>query len=75
VTTRVKQRSAAIAGLNGRADLEKARVITQPYQSAHISNREIDGTGQIARKRITQCYDFIASADWPAPERDGLRIG
>jgi hypothetical protein len=49
--------------MHGRADLKKARVITQPGEGAHISNRELGGGGQKPRKRITQRHHGIASAN------------
>ena len=69
VTASVKQRSTAVAGLNGRADLKISRVVTDPCESAHISNRDIGGRGEGSGKGITQCHHHVASADWaPIPE-------
>jgi hypothetical protein len=45
VTACVKQRSAAVTGLHGRADLKIPRIITKPRESTHIANREIGGGG------------------------------
>jgi hypothetical protein len=45
MTACVKQRSAAVTGLHGRADLKIPRIITKPRESTHIANREIGGGG------------------------------
>jgi hypothetical protein len=38
VTTCIKQRSTAVAGLDGCADLKIARVIAKPRERAYIPN-------------------------------------
>ena len=43
VTTCIKERPAAVARLNWRANLKIARVVTKPCESAHITNRHIGG--------------------------------
>ena len=69
VTACVKQRSAAVAALHGRADLKIARVVAKPGESAHVSNREIGGRGQNPRERIPQrCYRITSANRAPIQE-------
>ncbi len=62
VPARVEQRSAAVAGLHRRRDLQIARVVLESGECAHIADRQGGARRQQSRQRIAESDDGIAGA-------------
>jgi len=73
MTARVEQRSAAVSGLDGSADLKITRVVAQTRKRTDVSQGEICGCSQQAAQRVAHRYDRFACAQGGQVSKDGNR--
>ena len=59
IAAAVMQRSSAIAGLNGCADLQKTRIVMQPRQGADDSGGHSEVGCEKTMQRITDCNHLV----------------